>query len=64
MWNSQDSLARAIGGVLWKGYDELMSTMGWTRKKGKKLPPQQIPEHLSRWEDNLAEKKKKPDELD
>ena len=64
MWNSQDSLARAIGGVLRKGYDELISTMGGTKRKNKKLPPQQISEQFSRWEDDLGEKKKKTDDLD
>ena len=35
--------------------------MSGTKKKQKKLPPQQIPNSLSKWEDALAEKKKKAD---
>jgi hypothetical protein len=61
MSESQDSLARAIGGVLWKWYEDLMSAMGSSKKKWEKLPPQQISQSLSRWEDTLAETKKKID---
>lgn len=63
---SQDSLARAIGWILRKWYDDLISTISGTsnKKKNKKMPPQQIPTSLSKWEDSVSHKKKKPDVLD
>lgn len=64
MSGSQDSLARAIWSVLWKGYEDLMTAMWSSKKKWEKLPPQQISEQISRWEDSLAETKKKIDSSD
>lgn len=60
---SQESLARAIGWVLRKGYEDLLSTMNPSKKKSKKTSPGQISQQLSTWEDSLADKKKKIDEL-
>ncbi len=59
MSESQDSLARAIWGVLWKWYEDLMTAMWSSKKKWEKLPPQQISESVSRWEDSLGDTKKK-----
>jgi hypothetical protein len=64
MSGSQDSLARAIGGVLWKWYEDLMTAMWSSKKRWEKLPPQQISDAVSRWEDGIAEKKKKVDQSD
>lgn len=64
MSESQDSLARAIGWVLWKGYEDLMVAMWSWKKKWDKLPPQQISQSISRREDHLAETKKKIDTPD
>jgi len=64
MSESQDSLARAIGWVLWKGYEDLMVAMWSSKKKWEKLPPQQISQAISRREDNLADTKKKVDIAD
>jgi hypothetical protein len=59
---SQDSLARAIGGILWKWYEDLMTTIWSSKKKSKTLSPWQISQQLSHWEDQLAIKKKKRDD--
>ena len=64
MSESQDSLARAIWWVLWKGYEDLMVAMWSSKKKWEKLPPQQISQAVSRREDHLADTKKRIDPND
>ncbi len=57
MPNSQDSLARTIGSILRKWYDDLMSTIWGSKKKIKITSPNQISPDLSAWEKSIAKQK-------
>lgn len=57
---SQDSVAKTIGSTLWKGYEELRTTVGTnpnTSGAKKKYSPNQISPGLDRFEEELRKQK-------
>lgn len=56
---SQDNVAQTIGSTLWKGYEELRSTVGSNTSSSskKKYSQHQIPPSLDRFEEELRKQK-------